>query len=185
MESLSFQTASTIDDLNGILKLQDENHLQTISSLEDGFVTVRHDMDVLKKMNDFAPHVIAKSGERVVAYALAMTPQTKEDVPVLIPMFEQFDHLTYQSKQLSLWNYLVVGQVCVSKYFRGQGIFDRLYQFYRSTFEKKFDFAITEIASNNPRSIRAHQRVGFEEIHRFTDSLPVDWSIVIWNWNKA
>lgn len=40
-------------------------------------------MDVLKKMNDFGPHVIAKAGEKVAAYALAMTFQNKEDVPVL------------------------------------------------------------------------------------------------------
>jgi hypothetical protein len=185
MDALLFQTASSTDDLKGILELQDENHLQTISSIDDGFVTVRHDMNVLRKMNGYAPHVIAKSGGKVVAYALAMTPQTKEDVPVLVPMFDQFDVLSYKGKLLSLWNYLVVGQVCVGKDYRGLGIFDKLYQFYKSTYQNKFDFAITEIATNNPRSIRAHQRVGFEEIHSFTDALPMEWSIVLWDWKKV
>ena len=128
MESVIFQTASTEADLLGILELQSENHLEQISSFEEGFVTVKHDLQLLKKMNDLAPHVIAKDGEKVVAYVLAMTPALKEDIPVLIPMFEQFNVLTYQEKSLSMWNYLVVGQVCVSKNYRGQGIFDKIYQ---------------------------------------------------------
>lgn len=183
MESVIFQTASTEADLLGILELQSENHLEQISSFEEGFVTVKHDLQLLKKMNDLAPHVIAKDGEKVVAYVLAMTPALKEDIPVLIPMFEQFNVLTYQEKSLSMWNYLVVGQVCVSKNYRGQGIFDKIYQYYKSTYRNLFDFAVTEIAINNPRSIRAHQKLGFKEIHRFTDELPMDWSIVLWNWN--
>lgn len=184
MESLHFQTANTVEDLFGILELQKENHFQSISSIDDGFVTVRHDFEVLAKMNGLAPHVVAKNGESIVGYVLAMTSESREDVPVLIPMFEQFDLLTYKEKPLSLWNYLVVGQVCVSKDFRGQGIFDKMYQFYKNTYQSKFDFAITEIATNNPRSIRAHQRVGFLEIHQFTDALPMDWSIVLWDWKK-
>ncbi|WP_363331103.1 hypothetical protein [Cecembia sp.] len=60
-----------------------------------------------------------------------------------------------------------------------------MYQCYRSTYEKKFDFIITKIATNNTRSIRAHQRVGFVEIHQFTDALPMDWSIVLWHWVKS
>jgi len=182
MESVIFKTANTEADLLGILELQSENHLEQISSLDEGFVTVKHDLHLLKKMNDLAPHVIAKNGEKVVAYVLAMTQASKEDVPVLVPMFEQFNALTYRGKPLPLWNYLVVGQVCVGKNFRGQGIFEKMYAYYKNIYEKEFDFAVTEIAINNPRSIRAHQKLGFEEILRFTDALPLDWSIVLWDW---
>ncbi|RZS97785.1 GNAT family N-acetyltransferase [Cecembia calidifontis] len=182
MESVMFQTASNEADLLGILELQSENHLEQISSPEEGFVTVKHDLQLLKKMNDLAPHVIAKDREKVVAYVLAMTPASKEDIPVLIPMFEQFNVLTYQEKSLSSWNYLVVGQVCVGKNYRGKGIFDKMYQYYKSTYERVFDFAVTEIALNNPRSIRAHQKLGFREIHQYKDALPMDWSIVLWDW---
>jgi predicted GNAT superfamily acetyltransferase len=182
METVIFQTAKTEADLLGILELQSENHLEQISSTEEGFVTVKHDLQLLKKMNELAPHVIAKVGEKVVAYVLAMTQASKEDIPILIPMFEQFNALTFRSKPLYLWNYLVVGQVCVGKNFRGQGIFEKMYAYYKTTYEKEFDFAVTEIAINNPRSIRAHQKLGFKEIHRFTDDLPMDWIIVLWDW---
>lgn len=184
MHFLSYQTAQTEGDFQGILTLQKENHLSSLDSLDQGFVTVLHQIEDIRKMNGFAPHIIAKEGERIAAYVLAMTVESKEDVPVLIPMFEQFDQLDFKGKKVSEYNYLVVGQVCVGKDYRGIGLFDQLYQKYKEVHSPDFDFVITEIATNNIRSLKAHQRVGFQEIHRFTDPIPIDWSIVIWDWKK-
>jgi L-amino acid N-acyltransferase YncA len=183
MVQLTYQTAETEEDFQGILALQKENHLRTLDSLDQGFVTVLHRLEDIKKMNGFAPHVIAKEGNKVAAYALAMTVDSREDVPVLIPMFHQFDHLDLKGKKVSEYHYLVVGQVCVGKEYRGKGVFDQLYQKYKEVHSSAFDFVITEIATNNIRSLKAHQRIGFSEIHKFTDPIPMDWSIVVWDWN--
>jgi ribosomal protein S18 acetylase RimI-like enzyme len=184
MKALSYQIAQTIEDFQGILNLQRENHLSSLDSLEHGFVTVLHKIEDIQKMNGFAPHIIAKDGQKVAAYVLAMTVDSKDDVPVLIPMFEQFDQLDFKGKKVSGYHYLVVGQVCVGKDYRGLGVFDQLYQKYKEVHSKDFDFVITEIATNNVRSLKAHQRVGFQEIQRFTDPIPMEWSIVIWDWKS-
>ncbi|MFD2200840.1 GNAT family N-acetyltransferase [Shivajiella indica] len=184
MKTLTYQTAETEEDFHGILQLQKENHLHSLESLDQGFVTVLHKLEDIRKMNGFAPHIIAKEGEKIAAYVLAMTMVSKEDVPVLIPMFDQFDQLDFKGKKVSAYNYLVVGQVCVGKDFRGMGVFDHLYQKYKETHSDKFDFVITEIATNNIRSLQAHKRVGFKEIHRFTDPIPMEWSIVVWDWKS-
>ncbi|PSL07710.1 GNAT family N-acetyltransferase [Cecembia rubra] len=181
---LKFKTATSETDLQGILLLQSENHLNNIKDYKEGFVTVKHDFNVLKKMNDLSPHVIALENKTIAGYVLAMTKDSKEDVPILVPMFELFDQLKFKGKKISTYNYLVVGQVCVGKDFRGKGIFDQLYETYKTVHSNKFEFAVTEIATNNLRSLNAHKRIGFREIHRYSDTIPMEWSIVLWDWKS-
>jgi predicted GNAT superfamily acetyltransferase len=184
MDSLSFQTVKATEDLQGILDLQQQNHLSTISAIDNGFLFVKHDLETLTKMQSFAPQVICKDGEEVVAFTLAMTAECKGDVPALIPMFDVFDQINFKGKKVSDFNYMVVGQVCVGQNHRGLGVFDKIYATYRETFKDAFDFAITEISTRNPRSIRAHSRIGFKEIHQYVDPTGEHWSIVVWDWGR-
>ena len=56
-----------------------------------------------------------------------------------------------------------------------------MYQHYRNIYAPKYELILTEIATRNQRSIRAHYRVGFETLVRFkTDK--EEWEIVIWDW---
>ena len=182
---LQFTTADTEQDLAGILRLQRENLAMNLSPEEvgsQGFVTVVHRPDDLRAMNEIERHVIVKDGETVVGYLLAMTPASKADIPVLIPMFETFDAVLYHGRPISAYQYIVVGQVCVGKDYRGKGVLDRAYDKYRAEFAERYDFAITEIATRNTRSLRAHERIGFNEVHRFTGPDGEEWSVVVWEW---
>ena len=180
-----FTTSQTDQDLTQILDLQKKNLTQSLSQEEisrEGFVTVNHSVEVLKKMNSHEQSVIAKENDEVIAYLLAMTQQSKYDIPILVPMFEVFGGIIYREKKISEYNYLVVGQVCVAKEFRGKGILDECYKEYKKRFEKKYDFAITEIAQHNLRSLNAHKRIGFKTIHQYQDPSGTDWDIVVWDW---
>ena len=181
---IQIKSAENESELLGILKLQEANLYQNLSAeekSEQGFVTVRHTIEQLRGMNELAAHVIANDGDQVAGYILAMTKASREFIPVLIPMFEQFDQLFFKGKPISEFNYMVIGQICVGKDYRGQRLFDRMYAEYRNKFAQNFEFGITEIATSNLRSLKAHQRVGFETIHIFQDTLQ-EWAIVIWNW---
>lgn len=182
-----FKLTETDSELQGILDLQRLNLLNEISEaekIEQGFVTVKHSLNQLRLMHDIEPHVIAVANERVIGYILAMTKESKDLVPVLVPMFEQFDQLMFGKKYLSAYHYMVIGQICVDKRYRGQGIFDKMYDLYRSTFSSRYDFAITEIALSNFRSLKAHQRVGFRTIHEFEDTTQ-KWAIVLLDWKDG
>jgi predicted GNAT superfamily acetyltransferase len=133
-------------------------------------------------MNSYEQSVIAKENDVVVAYLLAMTQQSKYDIPILAPMFEVFNEVIYRGKKISEFHYLVVGQVCVAKEFRGKGILDECYKEYKKRFDKKYEFAITEIAQQNVRSMKAHQRIGFKTILQYRESNGTDWNIVLWDW---
>lgn len=182
---LQYTTARTEQDLQGILSLQQANLAINLSPDEiasQGFVTVVHSPEDLRRMNEIEQHVIAKDGDRVVAYLIAMTPASKADIPVLIPMFDTFDSVSYHGRPISAFQYMVVGQVCVDKAYRGQGVLAATYAEYKRQFEMRYDFAITEIATRNPRSLRAHEKIGFSEVHRFVAPNKEEWSIVVWEW---
>jgi len=183
---LTYTTAQSLSDLQGILDLQKANLPQGLSPDEihsQGFVTVDHDLALLQKMNDLEAHVIAKEQDRVIAYVLCMTRDCRHDIPILMPMFEVFDRTPFRQKTIAAYHYLVVGQDCVDKGYRGQGVFDACFQVYRKQYAQKYDFAITEIARDNPRSLRAHQRVGFKKIHDYVDPRGTVWDIVLWDWS--
>lgn len=185
---ITYTTAQTKTDLEGILELQRANLTRNLSPeviKSQGFVTIQHTYSQLAKLNDLEAHLIAKDGDRVIAYLLAMTAASKYDISILDPLFDSFDKLEYQEKKVSDYQYIVVGQVCIDKDYRGQGVLDACYAAYKEFFGKKYDFAITEIARHNVRSLKGHQRIGFKEIHAHQEDNQTEWVVVIWDWEKV
>jgi len=175
--------AKTDDDLLGILALQQQNLATNISpeeAAEQGFVTVVHDLDILRRMNAAAPHTMAKDGDRVLGYALTMLPQFRADIPFLTSLFERLDQLRWRGRPFGEVPYFVMGQVCVAKECRGMGVFDRLYHGLRAFNSGQFEVVVTDISSRNIRSIRAHARVGFETLQEFAVEGGEVWVIVGW-----
>lgn len=176
--------AQTTTELLAILQLQQANLPHNISkeeAMKQGFVTVIHDLSLLQRMNDTAPHTIAKDDDIVVGYCLSMLPSFRNEIPVLIPMFEMIDTLFWKGKPLSQISYFVMGQTCVAKTYRGQGVFDALYLELKDFFKTRFEVVVTEISKRNLRSWRAHQRVGFELIYEYEDPSGEIWLLVAWN----
>lgn len=185
---IDYTISSTKEDLIGILNLQKENLPGALTREEiesQGFVTVSHTFEGLKKLNDIERHIIAKVEGKVVAYILAMTEQSKFDIPILVPMFDAFSSISYANKLISTCKYMVVGQVCIDKHYRGQGILEGCYTTYKNSFADRYDFAITEIAGTNLRSLKAHKRIGFHEVHRYVSADQTEWHIVLWDWKTG
>ena len=172
------------EDLEDILRLQRDNLRDRVSPEEaqaQGFVTVAHTLEALERMHALAPSVLAREGDALAGYALVMPLAAKEAAPELAPMFAQFDALSWQGRPLSAYRYYVMGQVCVARPFRGRGVFDALYRGHRDAYAGRFDFTVTEIATRNTRSMRAHERVGFQVLSTYRDELD-EWAVVLWDW---
>jgi ribosomal protein S18 acetylase RimI-like enzyme len=171
-------------ELAQILSLQEQNLPGNISKDEmqsQGFVTLRHDLQTLQQMHALSPSIIIKDGDDVVAYALTMLPECRLLVPDLEPMFDLLDGLTWNSRQLSTVRFYVMGQICVSKAYRGQGMVQMLYQHHKKIYQAQFELFVTEISIRNPRSLRAHEKIGFKTIHTYRDRLD-EWAVVAWDW---
>ncbi len=179
-----YGTANDTTDLHQILELQSANLSKNLSReerIKEGFVTVQHDFETLEMMNRPFPHIIAKHGDDVVAYALTMLPSMADKVPVLVPMFEMINDIVYEGKPLSITNYIVMGQICIAKEYRGIGIFQNLYIAMQNAYAYDFQYLITEISANNYRSQKAHKKVGFQVIKTFEDATD-KWQLVLWKW---
>ena len=175
---------STTEDLQQILQLQQENLIANIGDNEmhsQGFVTLHHDLNILKQMHELAPTVIIKDDDKVVAYSLTMLQECRPLMPDLEPMFSLLDQLIWNNKLLTEHSFYVMGQVCIAKQYRGKGLFDELYRHHKKMYRAQFELFITEISTSNHRSIRAHERVGFKTIDIHRDELD-EWAVVGWDW---
>ncbi len=172
-------------DFEQMLFLQQANLPEAISEKEkqnQGFVTVRHSKQILENMNKQAAHSIAKSDGQVIGYALAMTKSFREKIPILVPMFDMIDRLSYQGNSLANMDYLIMGQVCIAKQYRGQGVFRGLYEGLKRQHAEQFPLIITEVDEENKRSLRAHQKVGFTHLFSYGSPEGIKWELIVWNW---
>lgn len=175
----------TKEELLQILQLQQQylaGHNSAIEEKEQGFVTVHHNLEKLQHLHALAPSVIVKDNERIIAYALVMLAQAGSLIPELKSMFEMLETLSWKDKPLQQYRYYVMGQVCVDKPYRGLGVFQMLYDKHKELMQPYYGFVVTEIATRNTRSIRAHEKVGFKLLHRFSDEKE-EWDIVVWDWS--
>jgi len=178
--SITYGVVTSDKELEQILKLQKENLFANVSDIEraaEGFVTVSHSFAILKQMNTACPHIIAKANDEVVGYALCMLKKFKEDVPLLKPMFDYLNSIL-EVNNLSDLRVIVMGQICIDKAYRKQGLFKGLYKKMASELKPNFDIVITEVNTKNTRSSAAHQSVGFEilDIHSAHGE---DWELIV------
>lgn len=181
-ETIIFERTTTDDQARQILELQAKNHRSIVDEVvanEQGFVTLRHSFEVLSKMNRESPAIIATVNGKVVGYALVMPQRYVEFIPLLNDMFENLNKMEHNGVPLkgnARW--FVMGQICVDVDFRGRGVVDGLYNHMKSKLKQDYDFVVTEISERNQRSIRAHERVGFQTMS--THDAPEDvWRIVV------
>jgi GNAT superfamily N-acetyltransferase len=183
MMQIQYSAAKTTDELQQILLLQKENlrHKNDVEEeREQGFVTVQHDIELLTKMNQIAPHIIATDGDNVIGYALAMTKHFRDEIPVLHSMFVLLDDLMVEDKKLGTENFLVMGQICIDKNYRGKGIFQGLYAHYFQLYKPNYTYIITEVAERNVRSLQAHFKVGFKDVHRYDEPGFETWVVLMY-----
>lgn len=175
-------------ELKQIIELQRANLRETVgddTARDQGFVTAVHDPKVLAAMNAAAASVIAKDGRKVVGYALTMLRQFANDVPALTELFTRQDNSTFKGQRVGDTNYLVMGQICVGEEARGQRLADRMYKYMRGCYSIHYPYLVTAIDARNTRSIRVHERVGFEVLDEFqSEETGKEWVIVIWDWRK-
>jgi hypothetical protein len=171
-------------ELAAIRALQLANLRQNLSAADiesQGFVTAEYPLPLLEAMHRDAPAIIAKDGDAVVAYALVATQASRNSHPLLADLFDVIDRHQWRGTPLKQRSYVVCGQLCVARSHRGLGLVPALYANFRTALADRFDCLVTDVASDNPRSLKAHLKSGFEvfgELHYGG----VDWSLVICDW---
>ena len=175
---------SSQKELEQIQELNHQNLKTNLSAEEqsqEGFVSWPYPLQLLEQMNRLAPSIIVKQGDEVVGYALVTLVEASAFHEDLKLMLANIRTVQYKAKPLAQCNFYLMGQVCVKKEFRGKGVFNLLYQEHKKTYSKDYELLVTEISAKNKRSLNAHEKLGFEIIHRYKID-DEEWVVVAWNW---
>lgn len=174
------------NELEGIKKLQEENLKRNLPGNEaetEGFVTAEYSIEFLETLHKAGPSIIAKDSDHVVGYALVADKSIRNQHELLSDLFNCIDRITFNGVSLKEARYVVVGQLCVAKNYRGLGLVQRMYREFKNSLAGEYDYCLTDVAENNPRSLKVHLKSGFQVV----DSIPyggLKWNIVLWDWNS-
>lgn len=172
---VTIEPAQGQEDLQAILRLQSLNLPDIVGEQalsRRGFVSVRHDLELLERLHEKTPHIIARGEDGIAGYALGMSPAFSDSVDMLRGMFARVEQINKDDVE-----YIVCGQICVAQEYRGQGIFRGLYDAMATHYSADYDAIVTAIDTRNARSLNAHTAVGFESRLRFLDS-GREWELV-------
>ena len=155
------------DDILQMKALQSLNLRQNISDEEaqtQGFLTATYSEEYFTAMHDASPAIVAKDGDKVVGYALVATHAVRKGHDLVEGLFDSIDKCIYNGKFLAEQRYVVVGQLCVAKEYRGMQLVDQMYQHFAESMYPEYQYVVTDIDVDNKRSLKAHERSGFEVI---------------------
>ena len=181
---MHIKTVSSDCDLFGIKQLQEENlrrNLRPDEALGEGFVTAVYDLPFLKLMNSYAPSIIATDGDKVIGYALVVLREIYGRHQLLNEMIDVIDGIVYKQTPLKEQKYVICGQLCVKKGYRGHGLSQKMYDRFKEVMSDRYDLCVTDVARENVRSLRAHVKAGFEVIGEVIYE-SVAFDVVAWHW---
>jgi ribosomal protein S18 acetylase RimI-like enzyme len=181
---LKASLVKTNRELDQIAELSRANLVSEVSAetkAKEGFVTWVYTPEILRALHAIVPSVIVKDGDVLAGYALTLTAACADIYPIMKATLEHMNGLSYKGRLLGDRRIYLMGQICVDKAYRGQGVVEQLYRAHREYFSDKFDLLVTEISAKNPRSLKAHQKAGFEVIDTYPDNGEV-WDVVLLDW---
>ncbi|MGB5700218.1 MAG: N-acetyltransferase, partial [Muriicola sp.] len=88
-----------------------------------------------------------------------MHPDFSKEIPILNSMFEKIGEVLPEEK-----SFIVMGQICIDKAYRGKGIFRGLYKTMKKSLGSSFEIIVTEVDGTNLRSLNAHYAIGFSHL---------------------
>lgn len=158
------------EDIAAVSTLQEKYHILTINDKDkpDGFVTTlfteEQFKEIIEKENGL---FVATDNNRVIAYAMAASWEYWSAWPLFQYMLKDLSSTEYLGKNLSIENSYQYGPVCIDKDYRGTEVLPNLFEFSRREMNKRYPILITFINHINPRSLRAHEKLGVEVIKNF------------------
>ena len=176
---------SSKEELEQIAQLSAANQVANISAEtkeKEGFVSWIYSTEILTRLHAIIPSVITMDGNQLAGYAISLTKDCADVYPSLATMLEYTGSVTYKGRPLSEQSFYIMGQICVDIDYRGQGVVQQLYEFHKKHFSSQYPLLVTEISVNNPRSLKAHKKVGFEIIDTHRDHEGM-WDLVAWDWH--
>lgn len=160
---------ATNQDMSGVVALQDANLVSNLSSAEqkDGFLSGAFTAEQFSEMNDDVGILIALDGDVVVGFICIGSVEFNIAYPLPAAMIEAFSNLYYDGRRVDSYVCVIAGPVCIAKEKRGTGLFEIMYNQVSSILPAHVQLITTLVSKSNPRSLRAHEKVGMQVLGDF------------------
>lgn len=159
-----------LEDISKVSALQTKYHVNTISPEDkpDGFVTTLFTDEQFKELIEKESGLaIACDGDNIVGYAMAASWDYWSKWPLFQHMINDLPTTEYLGQVLSVENSYQYGPIAIHTDYRGSSVLVNLYEFSRLQMKERYPIMITFINQINPRSLRAHEKLGLDIIKEF------------------
>lgn len=157
------------EDFDKVVELQDANLVSVLTedAKADGFLSGSFDAQQYSAMNDDVCVVVAREEGKLLGFLAVGSPEFNKSHSLPAAMISMFPKLEYRGKNLDQYQCCIAGPVCVDKDARGKGVFQALYEELHRLLPENIDLITTLVSTSNPRSLRAHEKVGLELLTQF------------------
>jgi hypothetical protein len=156
-------------DYEQLVALQEATLVSNLSDAEkaDGFLSRTFTAEELKAMDTDLCIVVCENNGSVQGFLATGTLEYNGQFDLPSTMIARFNQVNYEDKLLSAWASFIAGPVAIDKSARGTGAFQGMYHELFRIIPEKYDLATTLISTVNTRSLRAHEKIGYESVDGF------------------
>jgi GNAT superfamily N-acetyltransferase len=167
---MNFRSAKE-SDIKNILALQEKYLVTNMPESEkhQGFVTTPFTVDHIKFEITQDCLFVAEADGKIVAYVFVGTWDFFSQWKIFALMAENLSNLKFENKALDKTTSFQYGPICIDADYRGQGVFEQLFETMRNTLNKRFPVGVTFINKLNKRSFEAHtKKLGLVVVDEFS-----------------
>lgn len=161
---------TTNEDIPGLLSLQKQNLISELTDEQkasNGFVTTPFTIAQLEEIIELGGAYVTAIEDQIVAYLLGGSWPYYEQWPIFPYMTARFPKWKTEGLGITIENSFQYGPVCIDSRYRGQKIINQLFETMRQDFIKRYPLAGTFINQANPRSTKAHLKLGWQITDEF------------------
>ena len=162
---------ANIEDIEGILALHRKYQIDTIKEEDkkDGFVTTAFTREELHKLiTEENGLFIGVKDKNIVAYVMSASWTFWSKWDMFKFMIEDLQNCVYNGVKLTVDNSYQYGPICIDKSVRGSGVLEEIFAFAIKNMSYRFEYLVTFVNKQNPRSYEAHKRkLGLEILKEF------------------
>jgi hypothetical protein len=145
-------------DLDGMLALQDANHVDRLApgARRRGFLSARFSRERFEALAADLAVVVAREGGCVVGFMCASRRDFQSGSPIVAGLLAALDGLAFDGRGLPGERLCIYGPVCIAAEQRGRGLLRRLFATLKAELAGSFEIGVAFIARENPHSFQAH-----------------------------
>jgi len=157
---------SNYEDINGIVKLQEENLVTNLNEHQkrNGFVTTPFTTKQLEELISLGGLFVIDKQDIVKGYCVAAGWDYFKGRPMFELMINRFSMITYKNVKITAENSFEYGPVCIDMSLRGTDAFPKLFGKMKEKMLARYPIGTTFINKTNERSYQAHTKKVFIDV---------------------